>query len=59
MLQQEKHMVFGDTRKEEDFSSFIEQTIENNPNYKKYHFILDQLNTHKSIAFYTPPHQRH
>jgi len=42
------HAVCGETRKEEDFASFIENTIETNPNYKKYHFVLDQLNTHKS-----------
>ena len=42
------HAVCGDTRKEEDFASFIEDSINNNPNYKKYHFVLDQLNTHKS-----------
>jgi len=40
--------ICGDTRKEEDFSSFIESSLQNNPNYKKYHFVLDQLNTHKS-----------
>ena len=40
--------VCGDTRKEGDFASFIENSINNNPNYKKYHFVLDQLNTHKS-----------
>ena len=40
--------ICGDTRKEKDFSFFIESTIQNNPNYKKYHFVLDQLNTHKS-----------
>ena len=40
--------ICGDTRKEEDFSSFIESSIKNNQNYKKYHFVLDQLNTHKS-----------
>ena len=40
--------ICGDTRKEEDFASFIESSIQNNPNYKKYHFVLDQLNTHKS-----------
>lgn len=44
----EVHAVCGDTRKEEDFASFIENTIKNKPNYKKYHFVLDQLNTHKS-----------
>ena len=42
------HAACGDTRKEEDFASFIQNTIEENPNYKKYHFVLDQLNTHKS-----------
>lgn len=40
--------VCGDTRKEKDFSSFIKNTISKNPDYKKYHFVLDQLNTHKS-----------
>ena len=42
------HAVCGETRKEEDFSSFIDNTILENPQYKKYHFVLDQLNTHKS-----------
>ena len=42
------HGICGDTRKENDFSSFIENTIFDNPQYKKYHFVLDQLNTHKS-----------
>ena len=42
------HAVCGDTRKEDDFALFIQNTIEANPNYKKYHFVLDQLNTHKS-----------
>lgn len=42
------HGICGDTRKENDFSSFIENTIRDNPQYKKYHFVLDQLNTHKS-----------
>ena len=42
------HGVCGETRKEDDFSFFIDNTIKDNPDYKKYHFILDQLNTHKS-----------
>lgn len=42
------HGTCGDTRTEEDFSTFIENTIKKYPNYKKYHFVLDQLNTHKS-----------
>jgi putative transposase len=44
----EVHAVCGDTRKEDDFASFIGNTINDNPNYNKYHFVLDQLNTHKS-----------
>lgn len=42
------HGVCGETRKEDDFSLFIDNTIKDNPDYKKYHFVLDQLNTHKS-----------
>jgi transposase len=38
----------GDTRTEEDFSQFIETLIQRNPGYAVYHFVLDQLNTHKS-----------
>lgn len=38
----------GDTRKEGDFAQFIERLIHENPGYSKYHFVLDQLNTHKS-----------
>ena len=38
----------GDTRTEKDFSRFIERLIEQNPGYRVYHFVLDQLNTHKS-----------
>jgi len=44
----EVNAVCGDTRKEDDFASFIENTINDNSDYKKYHFVLDQLNTHKS-----------
>ena len=38
----------GDTRTEEDFAIFIKRLIDSNPGYKTYHFVLDQLNTHKS-----------
>jgi hypothetical protein len=38
----------GETRTEEDFARFIEWVIESNPGYRVYHFVLDQLNTHKS-----------
>jgi hypothetical protein len=40
--------VCGDTRKEEDFVSFIKRIIETNPAQSAYHFVADQLNTHKS-----------
>lgn len=40
--------ICGDSRKEEDFAEFIKQAIENNPGYNVYHFVSDQLNTHKS-----------
>lgn len=42
------HGICGNTRTEEDFSRFINQMIELNPGYEVYHFVLDQLNTHKS-----------
>jgi len=38
----------GDTRTEEDFSAFIKRLIDSNPGYKTYHFVPDQLDTHKS-----------
>ena len=37
-----------DRRTEDDFTSFIEGIIKENPSYKKYHFVLDNLNIHKS-----------
>ena len=40
----------GDTRTEKDFCRFIEEMIELSPGYRTYHFVLDQLNTHKSEA---------
>ena len=40
--------ICGDTRTEEDFVNFIRQMIEINPGYTTYHFVADQLNTHKS-----------
>lgn len=40
--------VCGDTRTEEDFARFIGQVIESNPGHSVYHFVVDQLNTHKS-----------
>lgn len=38
----------GATRKEEDFAHFIESVIAANPGYTTDHFVVDQLNTHKS-----------
>jgi transposase len=40
--------ICGDTRTEEDFAQFVEHIIETNPGYTTYHFVADQLNTHKS-----------
>ncbi len=38
----------GDTRTEEDFAHYIGWVIQHNPGYRTHHFVLDQLNTHKS-----------
>ncbi|MCP4419038.1 MAG: IS630 family transposase [Chloroflexi bacterium] len=38
----------GDTRTEEDFCNFISGLVENNRGCRCYHFVCDQLNTHKS-----------
>jgi len=38
----------GETRTEEDFVGFIKHLIETNAGYDVYHFVSDQLNTHKS-----------
>jgi transposase len=40
--------VCGDTRTEEDFAKFVAHMMESNPGYSTYHFVADQLNTHKS-----------
>ncbi len=37
-----------DTRTEKDFVDSIKYLINENPDYKIYHFVADQLNTHKS-----------
>lgn len=39
-----------DTRKEEDFVDLIKYLVEQNPGYETYHFVADQLNTHKSAS---------
>jgi transposase len=38
----------GDTRTEKDFADFIEKVRQETPGFRVYHFIVDQLNTHKS-----------
>ncbi len=40
----------GDPRTEADFSHLIEAVIDQHSSYRVYHFVLDQLNTHKSEA---------
>ncbi len=40
--------ICGDTRTEADFVHFVESLIESNPGHEGYHFVSDQLNTHKS-----------
>ena len=38
----------GDSRTEIDFACFVDDLLQQNPGFKQYHFVLDQLNTHKS-----------
>jgi len=38
----------GETRTEEDLKDFIKRVITENAGYETYHFVGDQLNTHKS-----------
>ena len=40
--------ICGSTRTEADFAHFVESLIESNPGHEVYHFVSDQLNTHKS-----------
>jgi len=40
--------TIGDTRNEIDFQQHLEQTVNNDPSVKKWCFIVDNLNTHKS-----------
>jgi putative transposase len=42
------HGQCGDTRTEEDFAAAVKGLIEAHPDEKVYHFVVDQLNTHKS-----------
>ena len=37
--------VCGDTRTEADFAEFVEHMIKSNPGYRRYHFVVDQLNS--------------
>ncbi len=38
----------GPTRTEEDFAAHIQRTVEADPATKKWHFVVDNLNTHQS-----------
>jgi hypothetical protein len=40
--------TIADTRDEIDFQQHLEQTVNSDPGVKKWHFIVDNLNTHKS-----------
>jgi transposase len=40
----------GPTRTEEDFAEHIRRTVEADPTTKKWHFVVDNLNTHQSEA---------
>ncbi len=42
------HGKCGDTRTEADFVVAIKRLIETHPDHEVYHFVVDQLNTHKS-----------
>jgi transposase len=39
-----------ETRKEDDLVDLIDDVIKKNPGYEVYHFVADQLNTHKSAS---------
>ena len=38
----------GPTRTEEDFAAHVQRTVEADPATKKWHFVVDNLNTHQS-----------
>jgi transposase len=38
----------GPTRTEEDFAAHVQRTVEADPAIKKWHFVVDNLNTHQS-----------
>lgn len=42
------HPTCGDTRTEEDFAQNIRKIVESDPDAKKWHLIMDCLNTHQS-----------
>jgi len=44
------HGECGDTRTEEDFVAAVKNLVEVHPEKKVYHFVVDQLNTHKSAS---------
>jgi putative transposase len=44
------HGECGDRRTEEDFVAAVKNLVEAHPQKKVYHFVVDQLNTHKSAS---------
>lgn len=42
------HVSCGDTRTEQDYLNHIQATVEAEPSVKRWHFVVDNLNTHKS-----------
>jgi transposase len=40
----------GSTRTEDDFSTHIRETVESSPSIAKWHFVMDNLNTHQSAS---------
>jgi len=44
------HGQCGDTRTEEDFAAAVKHLIDTHPEKRVHHFVMDQLNTHKSEA---------
>jgi hypothetical protein len=47
---QVKTPSYGYTRTEEDFVNHIQRTVEADPSVRKWHFVIDNLNTHKSAS---------
>jgi len=44
------HVSCGKTRTEQDYLNHIQGTVEAEPDVKRWHFVIDNLNTHKSAS---------